>query len=353
LDKPVLVANISQCAFDNTSGFPSLAIDRGSSSYRHRLYVAWNAKNSGESRRCQIYFSYSTDAGKSWSAPVRVNDDVSNGTGRPGPDDYGPTLAVNRDGIIGIAWHDRRVYPDNLGYEMRFAASLDGGRSFVPSVPISAGIRPRWANTQMPLSVEFSTEGDETEAAGFSLPLVDGDYNGMAAGADGMFHAIWSDARSGIGQIWTAAVRVAPDDSLRNLYRTGYNDVSKFVKVTVLGARYLSVSHDILLDVALVNHGQRAVLSPKLYLLSLRSEIGCPRAINADNKESASGAIWAVIMKNDGILPAHAESPITSLRFHIDRPLPFNSQSMSPLESGGGEDSSRFITIRAKVFARY
>ena len=194
LDKPVLIANVSQCAFDNTTGFPSLAVDSGSF-YRNRLYVAWNAKNSGESPRCQIYFSYSTDNGKSWSAPVHVNDDISNGSGQSGPDDYGPTLAVNRSGTVGIAWHDRRDYPDDLGYEMRFTASLDGGRSFIPSVPISVGIRPRWENTQMPLSVRFSTEVDETEVAGFSLPLVDGDYNGMAAGADGTFHPIWSDAR--------------------------------------------------------------------------------------------------------------------------------------------------------------
>lgn len=152
LDKPVLVANISQCAFENTSGFPSLAIDRGSGSYRHRLYVAWNAKNSGESRRCQIYFSYSTDAGKSWSAPVRVNDDVSNGPRSPGPDDYGPTLAVTRDGIVGIAWHDRRAYPDNLGYEIRFAASLDGGSISYPErshLGYHSSARGKYANAFM------------------------------------------------------------------------------------------------------------------------------------------------------------------------------------------------------------
>jgi hypothetical protein len=259
-------------------------------------------------------------------------------------------LAVNREGIVGIAWHDRRSYPDNLSYEMRFAASFDGGRSFMSSVPISAGIRSRWDNAQMPLSVRFSAESGETEAAAFSRPLVDADYTGMAAAADGMFHPIWSDARSGIGQIWTAAIRVTADESLRTLRVAGFSDVSNSVTITVLGARYLSATHDVLLDVALANHGQRAVVSPKLYLMSVRSDLGYPSAVNADNKEISSGAIWTFTTNK---LPAHSQSPIIVLRFHLDRPLPFNAQSTSPLEGGSGEDSARFITIKAKVLARY
>lgn len=36
-----------------------------------------------------------------------------------------------------------------------------------------------------------------------------GDYYGLAAAAaDGRFHALWSDARSGMMQLWTAAVTV-------------------------------------------------------------------------------------------------------------------------------------------------
>jgi hypothetical protein len=35
-----------------------------------------------------------------------------------------------------------------------------------------------------------------------------GDYFGLTAGADGRFHLVWSDARDGAFQIWTAAVSV-------------------------------------------------------------------------------------------------------------------------------------------------
>ncbi len=35
-----------------------------------------------------------------------------------------------------------------------------------------------------------------------------GDYSGLAATSDGMFHVVWSDARSGIYQLRTATVSV-------------------------------------------------------------------------------------------------------------------------------------------------
>ena len=35
-----------------------------------------------------------------------------------------------------------------------------------------------------------------------------GDTSGLAADADGAFHALWTDQRSGIGQVYTAAVTV-------------------------------------------------------------------------------------------------------------------------------------------------
>jgi hypothetical protein len=40
-----------------------------------------------------------------------------------------------------------------------------------------------------------------------------GDTSGLASDADGVFHALWADQRSGIGQVYTATIAVdAPAD---------------------------------------------------------------------------------------------------------------------------------------------
>jgi hypothetical protein len=60
-----------------------------------------------------------------------------------------PTVAVNRDGVVGVAWYDRRDNPDNLGWWVRFRASRDGGETFLPSArvseaPSSYGASEQW-----------------------------------------------------------------------------------------------------------------------------------------------------------------------------------------------------------------
>jgi hypothetical protein len=36
-----------------------------------------------------------------------------------------------------------------------------------------------------------------------------GDYFGLAADRDGVFHLIWSDSRNGVYQLWSASITVA------------------------------------------------------------------------------------------------------------------------------------------------
>jgi hypothetical protein len=37
-----------------------------------------------------------------------------------------------------------------------------------------------------------------------------GDTSGLAADANGVFHALWADQRSGIGQVYSATIAVEP-----------------------------------------------------------------------------------------------------------------------------------------------
>src|SRR6266404_1147561 len=98
-----------------------LALDRSSGALRDRLYMVWTDFQSGGTN---IYLSYSIDHGETWSDPLRVNDDVNKGV-----DHATPAIAVNGDGVVGVAWYDRRNDSANKCFEISFAASVDGGRT--------------------------------------------------------------------------------------------------------------------------------------------------------------------------------------------------------------------------------
>ena len=65
-----------------------------------------------------------------------MNDDAPRHTGY-GPDNLHASVAVSNDGIVAVSWYDRRDTADNKGWKACFAASLDGGITFIPSVVVS------------------------------------------------------------------------------------------------------------------------------------------------------------------------------------------------------------------------
>ena len=176
----------------NARGVPaSLTVDANSPRFRDRAYAVWTDFASG---RGQIRIAHSADAGATWSAPRFINDD-SLVAPRPGggPDHFMATVAVNRDGVVGVLWYDRREATDNLAYHARFAASFDGGVTFSPSVRVSA-----------------EPNDPRTQRAGQAFLVTGGDTAGLTAAADGRFHAVWIDNRTGSQQVWTAAISVTP-----------------------------------------------------------------------------------------------------------------------------------------------
>jgi hypothetical protein len=171
----------------------TIAVDTSRGPHRGRLYVAWADFST---RRGQILVRYSDDAGKTWSASRAVNDDSSHSPPNGGPDHSMATIAVSPTGVVGVLWYDRRDFPNNDGYMPRFAASVDGGETFTPSVAISTAPNVRAAE----------------RGPGF-LPN-GGDTAGLTSAADGRFHAVWIDNRTGIQQVWAASIAVtAPPQS--------------------------------------------------------------------------------------------------------------------------------------------
>ena len=120
---------------------PSPAVDPKTGA----VYVTWEEMGVGVP---QILFARSTDGGKTWSPPAKV-DDVD-----PQRDwdfsDQMPTMSVAPNGRIDIAWYDYRNDPTyktgdtrNGFQDVYYASSTDGGRTWSKNRPVNDRIIDR------------------------------------------------------------------------------------------------------------------------------------------------------------------------------------------------------------------
>jgi hypothetical protein len=105
------------------NGFPQ--IDIAPKAGKHgRLYVTWSDYQNGD---VDVFCSTSEDEGRSWSDPVRVNDDAQH----DGADQYFQWLAVDpATGDAYVLFYDRRNSKNNQEQTVTLARSADGGHSF-------------------------------------------------------------------------------------------------------------------------------------------------------------------------------------------------------------------------------
>ena len=214
LNRPVTISgwHVPNLYSRYSNSVSAVAADTGNGPFRDRVYAVWPDTRFGGT---DILLSYSADRGKTWSSPVVVNDDRRRTP--PSPNHLLPAVAVNPDGVVGVSWLDRRDVADRLAWHARIRFSIDGGETFLPSVVLSETParfdgRERWPPTA-------STTGGGTPVYGGGLlrmqifaPIhiyLPGDYSGLTAAADGVFHPYWIDNRTGWHQVWTAAVRVS------------------------------------------------------------------------------------------------------------------------------------------------
>ncbi len=84
-----------------------------------------------------VMFIRSTDRGKTWSKPVRVNDDPAGGKAWQ----WFGTMSVAPNGRIDVIWNDTRNAVAKNGEggscEVYYASSTDGGVSWSKNIPIS------------------------------------------------------------------------------------------------------------------------------------------------------------------------------------------------------------------------
>src|SRR5262249_29286642 len=149
----------------------------------------------------------------------------------------------NKDGAVLVAWYDRREAKDNLGWRMRAAVSLDGGETFSESVPITDGANAYTASTIWdPIGTANIDDKNGLVTLRVGLPPFfnsGGHTTGMAVDGDGTFHPTWIDNRTGVGQLWSASLKVsgmAVKHGVENL--SALDDVSKSVTLELSKMRF-------------------------------------------------------------------------------------------------------------------
>ncbi len=144
LDEDIVVANQpGGWVFDvpgiyRTNGLPVLAIDNSNGKYAGTLYVNWADQRNGYNNT-DIFIAKSSDGGKTWSPPKKVNTDTTQ------THQFLTWLSVDPvTGFLYIIYYDRSKYLDNKT-DVVLAVSKDGGNSFVtktisnrPFIPVKS-----------------------------------------------------------------------------------------------------------------------------------------------------------------------------------------------------------------------
>ncbi len=303
---------------------PYLAVDRSRGPFSDRLYIVYEDARSG---RVEIMFAYSSDKGRSWSRPLALNDDRPPVDPARGPNHFMPVMAVNKDGVVGVAWYDRRESVNDWDYTVRFRASLDGGETFLPSVKVSeasfthGGKDEKWVVT--------GRGGDFWIHWMFVKP---GDTAGMAPDASGVFHPFWIDNRTGIPQIWTAPVSVKGA-----VIQNGAPDLADLNEVSgIVNFKYTNISYDraanvLNVDAQLENVSNETISGPiKVRVVSLKSSVGIPKILDTDNEESGVGRVWDFTpLLTDNKLRPNQKSAVKHLRFSLSDLRPLKVPPMS------------------------
>jgi hypothetical protein len=348
-----------------TNDFSALTVDASEGPFHDRIYAAYTNYDSVTGRR-DIMVAYSSDKGAIWSKPIAVNDDALPANLSNSPKHFMPALAVNRNGVVGITWYDRRESKNGYDFIVRFAASLDGGETFQRSVVVSevpfdavspdaswnvrgwvegGGYEKRYRfyrreqrKDGMPLNSQFMV---------ISANFFTQHTAGLAADGAGVFHAMWVNNRAGVPQVWTAPITVkgtaarngsaemAELDDVTDQVAVHYDKIryDRRARLLTVDAQVENVSNQPLngpVMVRVISAAPREVTVPPL------SGQGNYEISEADNGLTGIGAVWRFqSARADGRLLPNERSRVRRLKFRITAEPTLAQAHQSGLYNGG------------------
>lgn len=115
-----------------------LVVDHSGAATDNNIYMMASVLPTGSSSGSDVMFVRSTDDGKTFSAPVRVNDDPINHNKWH----WFGTLAVAPNGRIDSVWLDSRNAANNTDSQLFYSYSMDGGVTWAPNIAVSNSFNP-------------------------------------------------------------------------------------------------------------------------------------------------------------------------------------------------------------------
>ncbi len=115
-----------------------LAVDRSSANSRNNIYMLASVRANGATNGSDVMFARSTDGGRTFSSPRRLNDDRVN----QNKWHWFGTLAVAPNGRIDAVWLDSRNAPNNTDSQLFYTYSRDGGVSWAANIEVSDPFNP-------------------------------------------------------------------------------------------------------------------------------------------------------------------------------------------------------------------
>ena len=115
-----------------------LAVDRSGTSTNNNVYMLASVQPTGTTGGSEVMFARSTDAGQTFSAPRRINDDPVNHAKWH----WFGTLSVAPNGRIDAVWFDTRNGANNTNSQLFYSWSSDGGNTWSLNAAVSASFNP-------------------------------------------------------------------------------------------------------------------------------------------------------------------------------------------------------------------
>ena len=119
--------NLTIPDFGRANGLPITMVDNSNSDYAGTIYVNWADQRNGKDNT-DVFLIKSTDKGKTWTKPLRVNTDNTISQ------QWFTWMSVDpKTGYIYIVYYDRSAYKD-AKTDVTLAISADGGAHFTSRV---------------------------------------------------------------------------------------------------------------------------------------------------------------------------------------------------------------------------
>jgi hypothetical protein len=116
----------------------NVAVDRSGSTSNNNVYILGSVQPTGFTTGSEVMFVRSTNAGQSFSAPRRINDDPINHNKWH----WFGAIAVAPNGRIDVVWYDTRNAANNTDSQLFYSYSSDAGVTWSANVAVSAPFNP-------------------------------------------------------------------------------------------------------------------------------------------------------------------------------------------------------------------